>query len=204
MHGCSMVESSVPRPRVSWRWICSGFPPSWSVLLSVEPPCWCGNALPLLQQDLAPALARCWLIIYSLTRQRERCLQDSAWEDMPGAHPHPTACCGLDQLHSGHFCIRATSGKSLDIFFPLTYGSAARFFPSILSLSLPGWLNELFSLLLALTFLCAGPWASGCCWQGERAGRGCPCREAGVGCAQHRKRLGTGELPALGSFSSLN
>lgn len=51
-------------------------------------------------------------------------------------------------------------------YFPLTYGSAARFFPSILSLSLPGWLNELFSLLLALTFLCAR-------W-GERAGRGCP------------------------------
>lgn len=89
-------------------------------------------------------------------------------------------------------------------FFPLSYGSAARFFPSILSLSLPGWLNELFSLLLALTFLCARPWASGCCWQGEWAGRSCPCREAGVGCAQHRKRLGTGELPALGSFSSLN
>lgn len=150
-----MVESSVPRPRVSWSWICSGFPPSWSVLVSVEPPCWCGNVLPLLQQDLAPVLARCWLIIYSLTRQREQCPKEFAWEDMPGAHPHPTACHGVGQLHPGHFCIQATGAKNLDIFFPLTYGSAARFFPSILSLSLPGWLNELFSLLLALTFLCA-------------------------------------------------
>lgn len=70
VHGCSVVESSVPRPRVSWSWICSGFLPSWSVLVSVEPPCWCGNALPLLQQDLAPALARCWLIVYSLTGSR--------------------------------------------------------------------------------------------------------------------------------------
>lgn len=81
-------------------------------------------------------------------------------------------------------CIQTTAGKCLDIFFPLTHGSAARFFPSILSLSLPGWLNELFSLLPALTFLCAGPWAAGRRWRGERAGRGCPCREAGAGCAR--------------------
>lgn len=33
-----------------------------------------------------------------LVRQQERCPQDFAWEDMPAAHPHPTACRGVGQL----------------------------------------------------------------------------------------------------------
>lgn len=170
----------------------------------------CGAAL-LVWQCLATLAAEfgpspCQVLAHrlQLDRQQERCPQDFVWEDMPSAHPHPTACRGMGQLHPGHFCIQASGGKSMDILFPLTYSSAAGFFPSILSLSLPGWLNELFSLLPALTFLCARPWAAGHRWREEWAGRGCPCRKAGVGCARHGKRLGAGELPALGSFSSLN
>ena len=65
-------------------------------------------------------------------------------------------------------------------FFPLINGSAVRhFFPGILSLSLPGRLNELFSLRLALTFLRARPWAAGSCWRGGAGWQGPPLRGNG-------------------------
>jgi len=98
---------------------------------------------------------------------------------MPGAHP--TARRDAGQLPTGHFCAQTTGAKSLDIFLSsLISGSAVRhFFPGILSLSLPGWLAELFSLLPALTFLRARPGAAGSRCRGGGGWQGPPLRGSG-------------------------
>lgn len=159
-------------PGLSWS-LCGAASPVWQCLAALAP-------------EFGPSLCQewCWLIDCSLTGSRT-----GARRTLQGEHAQRPSHRGVGSasrqplLHTNH---RWKERAWIFFFFLLINGSAVRhFFPGILSLSLPGRLNELFSLRLALTFLRARPRAAG---RDPRVGKG----------------LRAGEPPAPGSFSSLN
>lgn len=139
------------------------FPPSWPVPV---PPwsCLTGVAMPhhsctrIWPQPL-PAMGLANSL--QLNRQQERCPQEFV-RTCP--EPIPLLAVAWVCFTPAISASKHIGGKSLGIFFFHSNGSSVRhFFPGILSLSLPGRLNGLFSLCLALTFLRARPQTA--CWK---------------------------------------
>lgn len=182
------------------------FPPSWPVPV---PPwsCLTGVAMPhhsctrIWPQPL-PAMGLANSL--QLNRQQEWCPQEFV-RTCP--EPIPLLAVAWVCFTPAISASKHIGGKSLGIFFfPLKWQFCKAFFSgySFPFSSRPAeW--AVFPLPGSDLPACS---ATGCLLEAaggeERAGRGHPCGETSVGCAQHGKRLRAGELPALGSFSSIN